>query len=133
MIKCGVIGLGKIGKVRIKAIEKNSNFLLTKIHDPKIQLDNKKELHVEIKAYKENANILTLKQSRQEYKTHALVRKQITLCWAAIMFLMCPAYRVRYAHHPQHLPAAVSHCVLNSSHFDTVMIIYQIKTGFFSS
>ena len=47
MIKCGVIGLGKIGKVRIKAIEKNSNFLLTKIHDPKIQLDNKKELHVE--------------------------------------------------------------------------------------
>jgi len=47
MIKCGVIGLGKIGKVRIKAIEKNSNFLLTKIHDPNIQLDGKKELHVE--------------------------------------------------------------------------------------
>lgn len=47
MIKCGVIGLGKIGKVRIKAIKKNSNFLLTKIHDPKIQLDKKKELHVE--------------------------------------------------------------------------------------
>ena len=47
MIKCGVIGLGKIGKVRIKAIEKNSNFLLTKIHDPNIRLNNKKELHVE--------------------------------------------------------------------------------------
>jgi len=47
MIKCGVIGLGKIGKVRIKAIEKNSNFLLTKIHDPNIRLDNKKELYVE--------------------------------------------------------------------------------------
>jgi predicted dehydrogenase len=47
MIKCGVIGLGKIGKVRIKAIEKNSNFLLTKIYDPKIQLENKKELCVE--------------------------------------------------------------------------------------
>ena len=47
MIKCGIIGLGKIGKVRIKAIEKNSNFLLTKIHDPNIRLDNKKELHVE--------------------------------------------------------------------------------------
>ena len=47
MIKCGVIGLGKIGKVRIKAIEKNSNFLLTKIHDPNIPLENKKELHVE--------------------------------------------------------------------------------------
>jgi len=47
MIKCGVIGLGKIGKVRIKAIEKNSNFLLTKIYDLNIHLDNKKELHVE--------------------------------------------------------------------------------------
>tara|TARA_B100001057_G_scaffold500509_1_gene615976 strand:- start:1649 stop:2644 length:996 start_codon:yes stop_codon:yes gene_type:complete len=47
MIKCGVIGLGKIGKVRIKAIEKNSNFLLTKIYDPKIKLENKKELFAE--------------------------------------------------------------------------------------
>jgi len=47
MIKCGVIGLGKIGKVRIKAIEKNNNFLLSKIYDPNIFIENKKELHTE--------------------------------------------------------------------------------------
>ena len=41
MIKCGVIGLGKIGKVRIKAIEKNNDFLLCKIHDPNILIEKK--------------------------------------------------------------------------------------------
>ena len=47
MIKCGVIGLGKIGKVRMKAIEKNNNFLLCKIHDPNIFIEKKRELHTE--------------------------------------------------------------------------------------
>ena len=47
MIKCGVIGLGKIGIVRINAIEKNNNFILRKIYDLKIYIENKRELHAE--------------------------------------------------------------------------------------
>ncbi len=47
MIKCGVIGLGKIGIVRINAIEKNDYLLLCKIHDPNIFLENRQELHSE--------------------------------------------------------------------------------------
>ena len=47
MIKCGVIGLGKIGKVRIEAIQKNENFQLEKIYDPKISLDDFKSLQTD--------------------------------------------------------------------------------------